>query len=294
MVDMSSQISAALGNSSCSSQISARPKIRLKHRLRGAAHWLLTLWRNLAYLFRASWLARFRMPLWVAAISWIRFVWYAKVLRRARFYDLASAQTAFIAEHTVSHNYKGLQLNAIRAFSGERPDLLLRLLSTIDRLSPDNDRILFVGPRAESELLIARSYGFRKQNIRGLDLISYSPQVDLGDMHRMPYGNNSWNAFVLGWVLAYSENPAAACKEIIRTARPGALVAIGVQYHPLSPEEIGKRLGYIPGAKIRLESTKQILSLFGDHVGPVYVSHDIDDHRRNQPGDILLVFSIKK
>lgn len=274
--------------------MAGRAKVRWKHRLRSFGHWLRTFWRNLAYLVRVSWVARFRIPLWVAFVSWLRFIWFAKLLRRTRFLDMASGQTTFVAEHTIGHNFKGLQLNALRAFSGERPDLLLRLLSTIGTVAPERDRILFVGPRAESELLVARSYGFRRQNIRGLDLISYSRQVDLGDMHRMPYDDNAWNVFVLGWVLAYSENPAAACREIIRTARPGAVVAIGVQYHPLSPEEIGQQLGYIPGAKTRLESTQQILSLFGDHVGSVYIAHDIDAHRRHQPGDILLVFSIKK
>ena len=199
-----------------------------------------------------------------------------------------------VAENTIAHNYKGLQLNALRAFAGERPNLLLRLISAIESVTPKDDSILFVGPRAESELWLARSYGFKKKNVRGLDLISYTRQVDLGDMHAMPYEDDHWDVLVMGWVLAYSESPKDACEEIVRVAKNGSVVAIGVQYHPLSPEEIGKSLGYVPGASKRLESVHEVLALFGKHVGQVYFQHDISESRRDQAGSIIAVFEIKK
>ena len=40
-----------------------------------------------------------------------------------------------------------------------------------------------IGPRNEAEIFMLWSYGFKLENIVGLDLISYSPLIDLGDMY---------------------------------------------------------------------------------------------------------------
>ncbi len=37
-------------------------------------------------------------------------------------------------------------------------------------------------------------------NIRGLDLFSCSPRIDVGDMHDMRYADNSFDVIFLGWV----------------------------------------------------------------------------------------------
>lgn len=273
-----------------------RPSLRrrVKKKLRDGWSYVVVFFRNLRFVVAQSWSDFFRIQAVVTSIAYFRYLLFAVILRRIRFYHAAKTDDDCVAENTISHNYKGLKLNALRAFSGERPNLLLRLLSVVESITPKNDSILFIGPRAESELWLARSYGFKKQNVRGLDLISYSRQVDLGDMHAMPYENDRWDVLVLGWVIAYSESPQQACDEIVRVASDGAVVAIGVQYHPLSPEEIGKSLGYIPGAKQRLGSVQEVLNLFGEHVDQVYFQHDIPTHRRDQAGSIIAVFSIKK
>jgi SAM-dependent methyltransferase len=286
-----SQISAGF-----ETKIAYRPSLRrrIKKRFGDTWRYVATFFRNLRYVLGRSYLDFFRVQGVITLICYVRYVWLALIWRRIRFFELPNQSNDTVAENTVSHNYKGLQLNALRAFSGERPNLLLRIVSVVESVSPKDDSILFVGPRAESELWLARGYGFRKQCIRGLDLISYTRQVDLGDMHAMPYEDNRWDVIVMGWVLAYSESPKKACEEVVRVARNGAVVAIGVQYHPLSPEQIGKSLGYIPGAKRRLESVQEVLSLFGSHVGQVYFRHDIPEHRRDQAGSIVVVFEIKK
>lgn len=272
-----------------------RPSLRrrIKRRLGDGWRYMMVFFRNMRHVAGQSWLDLMRVQGVVTSICYIRYIALAVIFRRIRFFD-GSENDKCVAKNTIAHNYKGLKLNALRAFAGERPNLLLRLISTIETVKPQDDSILFVGPRAESELWLARGYGFRKKNIRGLDLISYTRQVDLGDMHDMPYEENSWDVLVMGWVLAYSESPQNACDEIVRVAKDGAIVAIGVQYHPLSPEEIGKSLGYIPGASKRLESVTEVLNMFGDHVGQVYFQHDIAESRRDQAGSIVVVFEIKK
>ena len=240
-------------------------------------------------LVRGTALHLARTPLFVSLVSTASWIYRTRMRRGLR---RASANGDAVSANTIAHNLTALSLKSVEAFSAARPDRLLRVLSTIESVRPATDRILFVGPRADSELLLARGYGFKKRNIRGLDLISYSPHIDLGDMHAMPYPDDSWDIVVLGWVLAYSNDFQLACSEVARVLRPGGLVAAGIHYHPLSPQEIADQIGYVPGSLERIESTGELFELFGSAVDIPYFRHDIRPEARDRPGDILTVFSV--
>lgn len=193
-----------------------------------------------------------------------RFVWFTRVRRSLRTLERSDA----VAEHTVSHNLKGLRdLAVVRSL------LLVRPLSVLEHLPPDAD-ILVIGPRTEGELLALLAHGFDRAHIKAVDLISYSPWIELGDMHDLPYEDDSFDAVVCGWVLAYSEERERAAQEILRVARPGATVAIGVEWNPKSDEEIRLEAGYHPGSSERVTSTDEILALFGAEVESVLVRQD--------------------
>lgn len=198
------------------------------------------------------------------AVARARFTWYADVRRRLATFDRSDA----VATNTVSHNLKGLgDLAVVRSM------YLIRPISVIDVLGPDAD-LLVIGPRAEGELLALLAHGFDRRHITAIDLISYSPWVDLGDMHDLPYADQSFDAVIAGWVLAYSDDKRLAADEIVRVARPGAVVAIGVEWSALSNEQIVEVAGYQPGSDERLSSTDEILALFGDQVDSVLVRQD--------------------
>jgi SAM-dependent methyltransferase len=223
-----------------------------------------------------------RIRHWVAKL---RFLWYARLRGRLRTLEGAGAA---VAPNTVMHNLRGLEdFAVVRAMS------LIHPLCAIETLGADA-RILSVGPRSEGELLALVAHGFRPENIRGLDLISYSPWVDLGDMHAMPYPAASFDAVVLGWVLAYSKEPAKAAAEVVRVARPGAIVAVGVEYNPVSDERIREEIGYDPGAPRRPRSVAEVLAFFGDAVGKVHYEHDVAPERRERIGSLCAVFSVRK
>lgn len=220
----------------------------------------------------------------------LRYLWFVQVRRRLATLEAgrgAGADAAAVAGNTVSHNLRGLRDLAVN-----RSHLLVRPLSVLEAL-PTDARILSIGPRSEGELLSLAAHGFMWSRIEGLDLISYSPKVQLGDMHATRYPDARFDAVILGWVLAYSEEPARAAREIVRITRPGGIIAVGVEYSPLSQEEIVASLGYLPGARQRIASCEEILSFFGDAVEHVYYRHVVAPAQRDRQGNFCLLFSVR-
>lgn len=217
----------------------------------------------------------------------LRYLWFVKVRRRLVTLRPGAGADAAVAENTVWHNLKGLQDMAVN-----RSHLLVRPLSVMETL-PTDSRILSVGPRSEGELLSLAAHGFTWSRIEALDLISYSPKVRLGDMHQAPYADGSFDAVVVGWVLAYSEEPARAARELARITRPGGIIAVGVEYSPLTQEETIASLGYLPGATRRINSCEEILAFFGDAVGHVYHQHVIAPADRGHMGNLCVLFSVR-
>jgi hypothetical protein len=214
-----------------------------------------------------------------------RFFYFTKIVKKLRTFDLKSKE---VSENTITHNLKG-----IRDHAATRPLALIKPLSVIESLSK-NAKILTVGPRSEGELFSLVGYGFLPQNIRGLDLITFSPWVDLGDMHAMPYLDNSFDVVLLGWVIAYSESPEIAAKEVIRVLKPGGIVAIGVEHGGEEAEMQKKEMGYVPGSGRFTNHIDDFTKYFGNNVDNIYFQHNILPERMKLKGSVLSIFSIKK
>lgn len=90
-------------------------------------------------------------------------------------------------------------------------------------------RLLIVGPRFESEFYLARGLGWSRESVVGLDLLSYSPFVTIGDMHQMPFADNEFQSVVCGWTISYSYEPEVAAKEMARVLQPGGVLVFGVE-----------------------------------------------------------------
>ena len=209
----------------------------------------------------------------------IRYYWFRYVRRSIRVHGDHLGVTGH------HHNERGL-FNGVPA---ARVLGLIRPLSTIDRMGPQS-KILDVGCRFESDLLYLVGYGFEPQNIRGLDMFSYSPWVDLGNMHAMPYADNSWDAVLLAWVLPYSSEPEKAAKEVVRVTRPGGLVGVGVSVY--TPEQLKQMPDKSFGIENRKQTVADILALFGDSIEHVYFQHDHTPAARKAL--CTVIFSIRK
>lgn len=219
----------------------------------------------------------------------VRYVWFVFVLRRMKALDVQSGD---VAPHTVTHNMRGMFDLAV-----ERSLRLILPLTSLElvRERVRESRILSIGARTEGELYNLYAYGFARKNVTAIDLVSYSPRIQLGDMHALKLPDDSFDVTLVGWVLAYSDNKRKAASEIVRVTKPGGLVAIGSEWLRASVDEISQELGYVAGSATRVADMADLLGLFEGHVDHVYLSQDEQRSRPDsQAGDLLLIFRVRK
>ena len=219
-------------------------------------------------------------------VASIRYFVLVVILRRYKTFDL---ETKDIGVNTIHHNALGL--TKIWNLAVNRAKLLIFPLAAI-RMSKRTP-ILCIGPRAEGELLYLKGFGFK--DVRGFDLISYSPWVDLGDMHDMPYKDSSYGALIMGWVIAYSDNRKKAAAEAIRVVKNGGRIAIGVEFYTEPKDKLNERLGYEFCNQEQMMCVQDILDLFGDHVDRIEFKQDVpDEYPEDYKYNMLVIFTVKK
>ena len=219
-----------------------------------------------------------------ACVLAARYFYFARLLGRLRVFEGPSDR---VSANTVQYNLTAFK----RPLLLQRTKVLLQPLSVIETLSRDS-RILVVGPRSEDDLLHLGAYGFR--DVRGLDLISYSPSIDLGDMHRLPYGDGTFDAILYGWVLVYSDDPQRAAREAVRVVRDGGIIGIGAEHYPDGAAGAAQvNPGYPIGGK-RINTAAEHLELFAGHVGQVFFMHDVGARVTQRMSNTCVIFSVKK
>lgn len=206
---------------------------------------------------------------------------------------------AGIIDTTIPYNIEGI-VNSLNSLGSlERSELVFRPLMAMDIIYAYAHRSVFqdltallIGSRTEYEVLLALSYGIQLHNLAAVDLISYSPWITPGDMHNLPFNDNSFDIIVLGWVLGYSNTPRQVAEEIIRVARPGCIVSIGNDCY--TDEYLRASQFY---SSERPKSVKSLTSLFGESLGEVIFAHEPRYTRNDIPGFIghlISTFEIRK
>lgn len=194
-----------------------------------------------------------------------------------------------IYKETVKFNLIGLE-----DMGGARTHQLIRPLVSIERIQRTQNKlkVISIGPRSEAEIFNLYAYGFKLKNITGLDLITYSPYVHIGDMHQMPFDNSSFDVAIAGWVFVYSENPKLAAKETIRICKDKAIIAVTASYNNRSLEEVVERHGSLEAK--RFDSLDAIKEAFSGHIDFIYFQQDIDPLFVNDIASATLIFRVKK
>ena len=191
---------------------------------------------------------------------------------------------ANVKKNTIHKNLTNLS----RGVGFLRPALLYRALLTVDavRKKVGEAQLLSVGPRSEAELFLALTHGFSGSNIMGLDLMSYSDWVDVGDAHEMPYPDHQFDVVTIGWVLAYSQRPERILTESIRVLRPGGYLALGCQHVPSEQSEHHKV--YDRPVQTRSYATvDEVMALFQEPKPKLLIGTEPDS--KEVVGDVIVV-----
>jgi hypothetical protein len=213
------------------------------------------------------------------------FYGYLRYLIFKFFFGYKIINSTYSIESSNEHNLDGLD-KIVTSFFMKRFDYLISALISIERIDKKNDNLLVIGPRSESDIIKLKATGF--QNIKAIDLITYSPLVDLMDAHKITYPENHFDIIFCGWVLPYSQNPKLIAENIIKVAKNNSIILIGLEF---SENE-------------KINSVKKILEIFEPHVFNVYFAYDAE-LKKNDPkkmlevnklhsSQVLTVFSIKK
>jgi len=237
------------------------------HRLRSAFHRFHGIVRSAAV---AS-LANDDVRLWMGRR---RFKKYQQNLK------ISAPSGSGSVRNAATYNAKALNNLAIDFYMRRMKWLIFSTLA-VETTTPTS-KFLVVGPRTENEILYLKALGY--PNVAGLDLISYSPWVTLGDMHHIPFANESFDVLLCGWTLPYSKTPEVVAKEMLRVTKPLGLIAIGLEHIPgaslvkmmadaadsgqadLDPKEI---------ARDRINTVQDVLAVFGEkNVREVVFRHD--------------------
>jgi hypothetical protein len=223
-----------------------------------------------------------RVPIVNRCIFALRFFYYVRVRNRLVTNPDDSA--------TFDPVYSKKML--LQGNTSDRPLSLIRPLSSIPHV--EKGRVLSVGSRYETELLYLVGYGFDSKRIRGLDLFSYSPWIDSGNMHNMPYPDRSFDVIVLGWIVSYSQRPKKLAEEVMRVIADEGVIAIGVSYYSddFVKAKISSGQNVIGDFESRLQTTSELLELFNPWVTQVIFRYD--PPKETAESRCLVVFSVKK
>jgi len=188
---------------------------------------------------------------------------------------------------TVEHNYNGLKNLA----GFDRGSILVNtFLSLYREILPEEARFLSIGPRNECELYSIISHGINPEQIYGIDLISSDPFVISGDMHQMPFEDNFFETIFVGWVLAYSNDLAKACAEIVRVARNDAYIIIGCDFNGFQYTD----KGVLDEKYGTFNNTDDIFNLFGELVGEKIIQRNARFPYNDTERKIVAGFKLKK
>ena len=186
--------------------------------------------------------------------------------------------------------YLRVQLERTLSKRNRDPGLRARLL--IDRLfelgAPAQDvAVLCIGPRNIFEIEYFRSKGL--SNVVGIDLFRESPDILVMDMHQMTFPDDHFDVIYSSHSLEHAYDVHKVVSEIIRVARPGALVAIEV---PVQYETRGTGTELID-----FRNLQNLHAVFEPYIARVLWYDEQEPHSPSNPaGTAVLrtIFSIEK
>lgn len=155
--------------------------------------------------------------------GYIRWFYYYKIKGNFKALEIKNA-----IEGTVDHNKAAFHKFPMTDYTMKRMDRLIAIIKSLEFIG-DNSHILIIGPRTDSDIMKI-IYNYPLASIRAIDIISYSPWIELQDAHQTNFSSNTFDCILSGWVLKYSNNKKQMIREMIRIIKNEGLIVIGIEY----------------------------------------------------------------
>ncbi len=155
-----------------------------------------------------------------------------------------------------------------KSLGGSKSNLLLEAVKQkYSRSEFKNLKLLSIGPRSEGEIFNLFANGFELRNITSIDLFSYSPLIQLGDMHNLNFDYDEFDIVLMGWCLAYSNDKEKVLSEVKKVLKPDGIMVIGHTVLSSPDNEILKKRGYLVASPIEKINSLNDLDNFCNIVG---------------------------
>lgn len=229
----------------------------------------------------------FNIPGIIVLVSFIRFLYFVYIKKKHKTYYPMESKPDFMGtsqeggDTALQHNteyissfFKDLPRRVVQ-FNAARSLIPIWPLKALDFTRFINMKVLSIGPRMESELFKLVSLGFQLKNIKSIDIQSYSDLIELADMLKMPYEDNSFDLVIIGYVITYTNEPQKAIDEVVRVLKNKGIVTMCHSHALEFPQK-----GY---SKVHINSSKVMLDFFGNNLDYVYFKyHPFDDKSENR------------
>lgn len=157
-------------------------------------------------------------------IGYIRWFFFYKILRYYKSLEIKNS-----IEGTINHNLRYFLKFPLPDFVMKRMDRLISMVKSIEIIH-DKSHFLIIGPRTESDIMRMR-YNYPKALISSIDIISYSPWIQIQDAHNTTFDENTFDCILSGWVLKYSSDQEKMITEMVRIINHNGIIAIGIEYY---------------------------------------------------------------
>lgn len=158
------------------------------------------------------------------------------------------------------------------------------LVAAAAAAAPPGAKVLCVGCRNGLELDAFRAAGH--PDVRGIDLFSQRDDILVMDMHAMTFPDASFDVVYSSHSLEHAQRVEVVAGELVRVARPGAVVAVEVPVrHRGSDADL-----------VVFDGMETLEGLFGEAVGEVLLREELGPHseRNDQGSDVArLVFRVR-
>lgn len=181
---------------------------------------------------------------------------------RAWYFSISRPTQEIKNSNLEGFNHNRKQLLGFLEGHRNRTERLINVLRTIQGFDIQNARLLCVGPRNEAEILLLRKYGFKSQNIRAIDLFSYSPAIEIMDMNNLEFEDNYFDVYYSSAVIKYSPDIHRTVQESIRVSKPGALMAFGFTFG--APSDL------VPEGSALYGGLKDLFKLYENYIETIY------------------------